>query len=313
MKRMNETAVFVLLGSVAAACLSTPAAASDLELWVLDQNARLDGVTGAYLGPFMQGSSITGFGMGIGPDGNLYVSGADRVERYDPETYQYIDTFVASGSGGLDEATDLTFGPDGNLYVASAYTSTVLRYDGQTGAFLNVFASEGVGYPEDMRFGPDGNLYVASLDNDGIVRYDGASGDLIDVFATDENLSLLTGLAFGPDGDLYVLSAVTPSDALHGNVTRFDGATGEALGFLVPPEPSGLILPRSMEFGPDGNLYIGASYGKFRRYNSETGAFIDVFADLPGAGAPRDLMFIPEPGSLALLLVGAGAVLRRRR
>ena len=166
----------IMLSVAAATFLATATGASASELWALPYAARLDGDTGEYLGLFVDGGPpMSGFGMTVGPDGNLYVAGIASpshealVARFDTQTHQYIDTFVAPGSGGLDEATDLTFGPDGNLYVASAYTSTVLRYDGQTGAFLNVFASEGVGYPEDMRFGPDGNLYVASLDNDGIV------------------------------------------------------------------------------------------------------------------------------------------------
>src|SRR5207302_1670865 len=36
-----------------------------------------------------------------------------------------------------------TFGPDGNLYVSSFNTNSILRYNGRTGAFLNVFASGG--------------------------------------------------------------------------------------------------------------------------------------------------------------------------
>ena len=31
------------------------------------------------------------------------------------------------------------FGPDNNLYITSEYTEQVLRYDGATGAFIDVF------------------------------------------------------------------------------------------------------------------------------------------------------------------------------
>ncbi len=55
------------------------------------------------------------------------------------------------------------FGPDGHLYVNSEHTNNVLRYDGATGAFIDVFASGGgIDESEGIGFGPDGNLYVVS-------------------------------------------------------------------------------------------------------------------------------------------------------
>jgi len=83
----------------------------------------------------------------------------------------FIDDFVSSGSGGLNDPEGLVFGPDGNLYVASEITDEILRYDGTTGAFIDTFVSAGSGgldKPDDSLFGPDGNLYVASEMNRGL-------------------------------------------------------------------------------------------------------------------------------------------------
>ncbi|SRR5579883_1601399 len=119
----------------------------------------------------------------IGPDGNVYVSsGGDSglnlfdasypqdsaVLRYSP-TGQFLG--VAASGGGLIRPYGNAFGPDGNLYVSSFRTNQILRYDGTTGAFLGVFASDnnhglgslnGLNGPNGLLFAPDGSLYVAT-------------------------------------------------------------------------------------------------------------------------------------------------------
>ena len=137
---------------------------------------RYNGTTGAFLGAFVPAGSggLNGAtNLVFGPDGNLYVSSlrTDSVLRYNGTTGAFLGAFVPAGSGGLSRPHDLIFGPDSNLYVTSfdpsglpnAYDSSVLRYDGTTGAFLNTFVPpDGVHYNSGMGFGPDGNFYVAA-------------------------------------------------------------------------------------------------------------------------------------------------------
>lgn len=134
-------------------------------------------------------------GLGVGPDGNLYVSSlsTDRVLRYDLETGEFLGVF-ASG-GGLDGPSGFAFGPDGNFYVTSYLSSEVLKYDGNTGEFLGVFASGGsLSFPDRITFGPDSNAYVSSFFSNEVLKYDGRTGALLETFIS--GVSLPTDLVF---------------------------------------------------------------------------------------------------------------------
>src|SRR5437867_6013463 len=138
--------------------------------------------------------------MVFGPDENLYVSNlfgaalTDRgVFRYNGVTGEFMDVFVPGNSGGLRRPLVLVFGPDGNLYVGDVGNvaqggRAIRRYDGHTGAFIDVFESArsgGLTVPVGLVFGPDGNLYVASAENNGngsVLRYDGHTGDFLGAF-----------------------------------------------------------------------------------------------------------------------------------
>ena len=138
----------------------------------------------------------------------------------------------------------MVFGPDGNLYVSSAVTDNVLRYDGTTGAFIDVFASGGgLDRPGGLVFGPDGNLYVGNIEPDNVLRYDGTTGAFLDIFASGGGLINPLGLDFGPDGNLSVASSGAQ------NVLRYNGTTG---AFVTPLPPGGLISRLS------GSYYRGA-------------------------------------------------------
>jgi len=106
---------------------------------------RYDGTTGGLLGDFAVGGPLVGTGgILFAPNGDLYVSnrGGDSILRYDGKTGAFIDTFVPSGSGGLQRPRGLAFGPDGDLYVSSSGgPQGVLRYNQTSGAFIDVFAA----------------------------------------------------------------------------------------------------------------------------------------------------------------------------
>lgn len=65
--------------------------------------------------------------------------------RFDGQSGDFIDSFVASVSNGLSSVTSLEFGPDNKLYVLDFFANQVLRYDSHTGAFIDDFIPAGSG------------------------------------------------------------------------------------------------------------------------------------------------------------------------
>ena len=131
----------------------------------------------------------------------------------------------------------------------------MLRYDGTTGQFMDVFVPADLLWldaPRGLAFGPDGNLYVASLNTDDVLRYDGATGAILGAFvkAGSGGLDGPVGLLFGPDRngdgvqDLYVGSSATDA------VLVYNGATGAFIAAFVTPGSGGLNEPQILPLGP---------------------------------------------------------------
>jgi len=225
------------------------------------QILEFDSRTGDFIGVLVapQGDSIIS-GLTRGPDGNLYGSYRfDPLNSDDGTVLRILDngaveTFVAPGSGGLSVPLGLTFGPDGNLYVANNL-GDVLRYDGTTGAFLNVFAS-GLLLPQDLAFGPDGNLYVSNGFGDSISEFDGATGASLGFFVSpgEYGLDAPIGIAFGRSEDLYVASFPTNT------IFRFSGDGSLVSMFDLPYQDAGDTL-LDLAFGPDRNMYASIRLG----------------------------------------------------
>jgi DNA-binding beta-propeller fold protein YncE len=241
---------------------------------------RYDGETGEFIDEFVDRSDVTTgyFAVTFGPDGNVYagerldtgegvITGVGAIARFDGETGELIDLFVPPGSGGLGaNPVAHVFGPSGtqhpslDLYVSDEDNDRVLRYDGETGEFLETFVesgSGGLGSPFGLVFGPDGNLYVADSGVFGgtpsVLRFQGPKGKspgaFLDAFVPAGSGGLMQplGLLFGPDAngdgnqDLYVNSQAVNPYSFFGepgtsSVKLYDGVTGDYIADFVPVE-----------------------------------------------------------------------------
>jgi general stress protein 26 len=155
-----------------------------------------------------------------GPDGDMYTlvlgqfSGAG-VERRDGKTGAFKSMFIPINQNVYSAAT-MVFGPDDNLYIADDQLHKVVRFNGQTGAFMDTFVaprSGGLNTPRSMVFGPDANLYVATYFSPftTVMRYNGQTGAFMGPFVPELeaikaslDVSAPTSVLFGPDGKLYL-------------------------------------------------------------------------------------------------------------
>ncbi len=209
------------------------------------------------------------------------------VRRYDSTSGDFLGNFVSPGSGGLTTPDGLDLGPDGNLYVSSSDTNQVLRYDGQTGAFIDIFASAGLVRPSYLKFRDDGFLYVCSGFTDQVLRFDAETGASGGVFASGGGLDFPAGLTWH-DGLLYV-SGFSGG----GGVFRYDAVTGDFVDVFTP-DPVG---PLYLRFGDDGNLYVSDySQDSIRLYEGGTGDLLDVWTNVFLSGPVGQL--IGPDGSL---------------
>jgi hypothetical protein len=210
----------------------------------------------------------------------------------------------------LEDRSVPSAGSGSYLLVSSYKTDNVLRYDANSGAFVDEFLphrSGGLNQPWSVLVGPhDHNVYVSTGHFQGpgqikaVLRYDGVTGAFLDEFVQRGQMPQPGAFIFGPDGNLYVSDSVGPGQ---GRVARFDGTTGAYLDDFVPAGSDGPGHPLNLVFGPSGrnpgdlDLYVNdEATGNILRYDGTTGAPLGVFVPggSGGLGTPSGFVFGPD-------------------
>jgi sugar lactone lactonase YvrE len=308
---------FKKIAAVVAGAFATSALATDqllISSFFSDQVTRHSLPDCAFLGTLQTGVGLDGtLCARLGPDGLLYVAseGTDSIQRYHPDSGEFIDNFVTAGSGGLDGPTGMTWNSLGQLIVPSFNNDRILKYDAQTGASLGTLVtsgSNGLNGPDNGTIiGPDGDLYVPSYFTNRVLRYDGETGVPAGVFIA--SIGRPRVLEFrGPS--LFVTSET--SDA----VREYNSTSGAFIRNFTTPGAGGLDTPIGMAFDSENNMYVSSGTNdNVLRFDATTGAF-QAEAIPPnafGIDGPTFLTVIPEPGCAAAMVLLAAAVPSRVR
>ncbi len=186
------------------------------------------------------------------------------------------------------------YAQDQYLLVSNREGRDILRYDAETGAFVDVFISAetgGMNVPYGMTLGPDGDLYVTSTRTEifpdfdpRVLKFDSHTGAYLGVFASDSAMSGPADLVFGSDGNLYVADGSA-------NIFRFDGNTGASMGIFASGHSGDSY--RGLAWGPDGNLYVGTVADHFDRFNGVTGVSMGILPT-PQASSIHNVAFGPD-------------------
>lgn len=242
--------------------------------------------------------------------GNVLFDAADGIIRY-TGAGELIDVVVPAGREGIAITCCATFGPDDHLYVSNPFGSSVLRFDGLTGAFIDVFVAPGSGglqIPLAIVF-HDGHLYVGDPGSHAIHRYDAHTGAYVDTFVADAPGNPLRAgfdpqqFEFGPDGHLYVAAESS------NRVLKYDGVSGALLGDFISAA-EGFLAPNGIVVGPDGKLYVGSvALSEIRRYDVSSGTWESfVEAGSGGLSLPVGFAFGPD-GHLYTTSLGTAEIL----
>ncbi len=260
-----------------------------------------DGATGDYRESMWNGMPWV-HQLRMGPDGHVYLVTLTVVQRMDLATGRTIENFIDGVLEGAGTFVDLLFEPDGNILVLDNLSWNIRRYDGVTGALIEVFSdiSPIMTSPKYMAWGPDNNILVVgnAVAGSRILEIDATTGALLGSLITPGagGLSAGQGITVHTDGLVYV------SNAGANNVLRYDASTGAYAGQFVSPGSGGLSNPHSLRFGPDGNLYVASrNNDSVKIYDGTTGAPLGDFVapGTDGMDQPTGLLFVPRnPGDV---------------
>ncbi len=258
------------------------AAGADGNLWFADGGNRAVGritPSGAVTEFALSTAIGAPYGIGAGPDGNMWVTTdagtgrQDSIVRISPAgaiTSFQAGTRTGGGFGAGPES--IATGPDGNLWFTEFWANRIGRMT-PSGALTEFPIPTPESAPRGIVAGPDGNVWfvesanlgsaIARVTTKGVVTEFPLGGGPNDQLQPDV-------IVAGPDGSLWFSQAHPSED--HGEIGRVMG-TGSFSFFTMPKG----TIPGDVAVGPDGNIWFADPGGNTIGRMSLTGA-VRLFA-----------------------------------
>jgi secreted PhoX family phosphatase len=232
-----------------------------------------------------------------------------EADQFSGHIYEYAPAggTPTTFATGLNNPMSLAFDAAGDLFVGTQ-NNNILEY-GVGGGPATVFAS-GISLPSALAFDSAGDLFVATRPNNNP-----GTGSITEItpgkvqtpFAS--NLSTPGTMVFNGAGDLFIAEGPnTDPDILEytpgGSKSTF---------------ASGLNVPSGLAFDRAGDLFVadagsGSEAGDITEFYANGGENVTTTVSKPISIAFQgEALPVPEPSVFALLGVGAGAFIIRRR
>ncbi len=232
-----------------------------------------------------------------------------------------IDQLTGAASNprasGVYSLSGLAFAPQHGLLAHDAATNNLFRLNRSNGAatnigFIGIDVTEG-----DLAFDPiSGQLYgTQSTGGDRLYTINPTTG-LGTIVGTIAQNADISGMAFDASGTLWVLDTaafpqtlytVNPLTAGIINSYSLIGDTlGSTAGMSFDPDTGWLYIVHGDQFAAPGT-------NKLYFMTDPTGGFLREVGLTGVTQGFSGLLFIPEPGTLALLFVAGSCLIRRRQ
>lgn len=213
----------------------------------------------------------------------------NSVNKYD-ESGVFIEEIISENAGGLSSPQDIVFHPDGSMLVASSGSNSILKFDRNTGDFIEVWNQDPVTKPTKMSIGPDNLLYVTQWGQtqvtSRILKF-----NLDGTLNSPLNIVIPTPLAMGhvwdDEGNFY--AAFFGIGNGNGSVHKFD-PSGNSLGTFI--DNSALQNPTYIWWDTNSDMMVEDFVaGKVLRYDSN-GNYIEDH--ITGLSNPEGFGFLPS-------------------